>query len=228
MTKSATVADSTRDQSQLADRLRGFGPLGILSIIVILLTGNIIGTAFALLWARLSRTPWRELGVVRPRNVVVDVTVAATSGVVLKILMKAVVMRAFAFSPVNQAYHFLVGSTTSLPSTLAVMIVGAGFGEETIWRGFLFERLRALIGTSTRAAAVTVVVTSLLFGMAHLIDQGWPGVVQSTLTGFVFGLAYLRLRRIWPVMVAHAAFDVTAVLLIYWDMEEPIARALLR
>jgi len=129
---------------------------------------------------------------------------------------------------VNQAYHFLVGSTTSLPSTLAVMIVGAGFGEETIWRGFLFERLRALIGTSTRAAAVTVVVTSLLFGMAHLIDQGWPAVVQSTLTGFVFGLAYLRLRRIWPVMVAHAAFDVTAVLLIYWNMEEPIARALLR
>ena len=27
----------------------------------------------------------------------------------------------------------------------------------------------------------------------------------------------------WPVMVAHAAFDVTAVLMIYWNLEEPIA-----
>lgn len=228
MTGTAAVRGSSPRRGRLGERLRGFGPVGLPSIVIILLAGNIIGASLALLWARLSRTPWRELGFVRPRNWFVDVTVAAIGGVALRILMKAVVMPALGFSRVNQADHFLVGNTAALPLALVVMIVGAGFGEETIWRGFLFERFRTLIGTSARAAAATVVVTSLLFGMAHLIDQGWPGVIQSTITGLVFGFAYLRLGRIWPVMVAHAAFDVTAVLMIYWSLEQPLAHALLR
>lgn len=228
MTETATVRDAPQREDRLANRLRGFGPIGILSVAVILLAGNLIGAALALLWARLSRTPWRELGFVRPRNWVVDLTVGAIGGIALRILMKAFVMRTFGFSPVNQGYHYLVGNTAALPSALAVMLIGAGFGEETIWRGFLFERARTLIGTSARAAAATLVVSSVLFGMAHLVGQGWQGVVQSTITGFVFGLAYLRLRRIWPVMAAHAAFDVTAALVIYWNLEAPLAHLLMR
>jgi hypothetical protein len=38
----------------------------------------------------------------------------------------------------------------------------------------------------------------------------------------------LRIGSIWPVMVAHAAFDVAAVLIIYWNLEGPIGRLLLR
>jgi membrane protease YdiL (CAAX protease family) len=69
-------------------------------------------------------------------------------------------------------------------------------------------------------------VTSILFALAHLWDQGVPGAVQATITGLAFGTVYARIRTIWPVMVAHAAFDVAAVLMIYWNLEEPIARLL--
>ena len=52
----------------LAAKLRGFGPLGLLAILIIL-AGNIVASLSAvmvLVWARLSHTPWRELGYLRP------------------------------------------------------------------------------------------------------------------------------------------------------------------
>ena len=55
----------------LAQRLRGFGPLGILAILIIL-AGNAVleplSAVLVLIWARLSRTPWREIGYVRPKS----------------------------------------------------------------------------------------------------------------------------------------------------------------
>lgn len=102
------------------------------------------------------------------------------------------------------------------------------FREETIFRGFLFERLRTLLGNS-RAAAVTILLfTSLLFASAHLIDQGWPGAIQAAITGLAFGVAYLRLGRLWPVMAAHAAFDVTAAFMIYYNVEAAVAHLIFR
>jgi membrane protease YdiL (CAAX protease family) len=73
-----------------------------------------------------------------------------------------------------------------------------------------------------------LVVTSVLFGLAHYQDQGVAGGTQSTITGLVFGGAYLLTGRIVPVMIAHAAFDVAAVLMIHWRLEVPIAQAFLR
>jgi membrane protease YdiL (CAAX protease family) len=87
------------------------------------------------------------------------------------------------------------------------------------------ERVRA---PRAHAKIVIVAVTSILFGLAHYPDQGFAGAVQATITGLAFGAAYLRIGSIWPVMVAHAAFDVAAVLIIYWNLEEPIGRLLLR
>ena len=56
---------------RLAAALRGFGPVGILAFLAIL-AGNLIvlplSAILVLLWARRSRTPWPEIGYVRPRS----------------------------------------------------------------------------------------------------------------------------------------------------------------
>ena len=140
--------------------------------------------------------------------------------------MKAVVLPLLGVGAVSRAYHYLAGNTAALPAMIALIIVGAGFGEELIWRAFLFERMRALLGTSARA--LTLIVTSALFALAHYPDQRWPGVTQAAFTGTAFGLAYLRLRRIWPVMIAHAAFDLSALAMIYWRVDESVARSVFR
>jgi len=213
--------------ASIRSSLRGFGPVGIITIIVILAAGNLAGAALVLVWASVSSTRWRDLGFVRPPHGAIDLVIALVAGVLFKILMKALVMPLLGFGAVNSTYHYLAGNTTALLVTLLWVIVGGGFGEELIWRGFLFERLGAFLRPRAHAKLVIVVVTSILFALAHYWDQGLPGAAQATITGLVFGATYARIRTISPVMVAHAAFDVTAVLMIYWNLEKPIAHLLL-
>ncbi len=52
--------------------------------------------------------------------------------------MKAVVMPLFGADPINRAYHFLAGNRAALPRAFYLMVVGGGFGEETVFRGFFF------------------------------------------------------------------------------------------
>ena len=85
---------------RLAAELRRFGPAGIFAILLILFTGNIllgqvvlpVGAVLVLGWVRLSRTPWHEIGYVRPRSWVAMVAIGLTLGIALKFLLKAIVM----------------------------------------------------------------------------------------------------------------------------------------
>ena len=68
-----------------------------------------------------------------------------------------------------------------------------------------------------------VLVTSVFFGSLHYLDQGLAGVEQATITGLVFGTIFAVTGRIFVLMVAHAAFDLTAVAIIYWNLESAVA-----
>ena len=103
------------------------------------------------------------------------------------------------------------------------MIVVAGFGEETVFRGFMFERLGKLLGFSLAAKTVIVLVTSLWFGLVHYPVQGLAGAEQATIFGLVFGTIFAITGRIFMLMVAHAAFDLTALAIIYWNLEARVA-----
>src|SRR6266568_1744493 len=173
-----------------AARLRGFGPLGLLAIVLIFLGNGLFlpGSALlVLLWVHLSQTPWREIGFVRPKSWLRVVALGILFGVTFKFLMKSVVMPLLGADPINHAYHYLTGNRAAIPITLYLMIVGAGVGEETMFRGFMFERLHKLFGTS-------VAVTG----------------------------------RIFLLMIAHAAFDLTAYAMIYWDLETRVAHLLFK
>jgi len=213
-------------EDRLAASLRGFGALGILAILIIL-AGNLViaplSAILVLVWTRLSRTPWREIGYVRPRSWAGAVVIGIVVGVVFKFLMKAIVMPLLGAPPINQAYHFLAGNTAALPWMLYAVIVGAGFGEETVFRGWMFERFGKLFGQGARAKTSIVVITSVLFGLAHYAIQGIPGVEQAMITGLTFGTIFAVTGRIFMPMVAHAAFDLTALAMIYWDIESGLA-----
>jgi membrane protease YdiL (CAAX protease family) len=213
--------------NRLAARLRGFGPLGILAIIVVL-AGNALFTPLSallvLVWAWVSRTPWPEIGYVRPKNWLRTVAIGIVFGATLKLVMKALVMPLLGAPAINQAFHFLVGNRTALPGILFLIIVGAGFGEETIFRGYLFERFGKLFGESTWAKSITVVVTSALFGIVHYPFQGLAGAEQATLVGLIFGTIFALKRQIFPLIIAHIAFDLAAVAIIYWDLETAVAQ----
>jgi len=210
----------------LAARLRGFGPVGLLAIIVIL-AGNLLvaplSAMLVLAWAWRSRTPWHEIGYVKPRSWVRDLILGVVLGAAFKVLMKAVVMPMLGADPINHAYHHLVGNTNALPGMLLILIVGAGFGEETLFRGYMFERLRKLLGTGPIARVLIVLLTAGLFGLAHYPEQGLAGAQQAGIVGIVFGTVFARTGQIWILMCAHAAFDLAALAIIYLNLEINVA-----
>ena len=218
------TSPSTDDS--FAARLRGFGPVGIVALIVILLGNGVFAPLSALLvlaWAWRSHTPWHEIGFARPQSWAGSLAIGIALGVAFKLLMKAVVMPLLGAPPTNQAYSFLVGNTAALPGMLFAVIVGAGFGEETVYRGYLFERLGKLLGSGVAAKVAIVTLTAAWFGFVHYSDQGLAGVQQAFIVGLVFGGIFAVTRSLWMLMVAHAVFDLTALALIYWNLETAVA-----
>jgi membrane protease YdiL (CAAX protease family) len=218
------------DESSLNDkfaaRLREFGPLGILAILIIL-GGNFIlaplSAILVLIWAKISRTPWRDIGYVRPRSWISTVAIGIVLGVTLKFAMKALVMPLFGAPPINQAYQFVTGNSAVIPLMLFTMIVTAGFGEETFYRGWMFERLGKLFGQSAVAKVAIVLITASLFASVHYPEQRLAGAEQALVTGAIFGSVYAITGRLFMLMVAHAAFDLTALWMIYYALETRIA-----
>jgi membrane protease YdiL (CAAX protease family) len=219
----ALKGDGARER--FARALRDFGPLGLIALLLIAVGSLVVmplGALLVVLWTWRSRTPWREMGYVRPKSWIGSLAIGVGFGVALKFLMKAVVMPLLGADPVNHAYHYMVGNPAAVAEFAAYAIVGAGWGEETVFRGYLFERLGKLLGSSVIAKATIVTLSSALFGSLHYA-QGWPGIEQAAIVGIIIATIFAITGRLFTLMVAHAAFDLTAAAMIYFDAETRIS-----
>lgn len=92
--------------------------------------------------------------------------------------------------------------------TVPILVLGAAQNaalEEVVVVGYLIRRLEQL-GWSGLAA---VGASTLLRASYHLY-QGWGGFAGNLALGAAFGYAFLRWRRTWPLVIAHALVDVLA------------------
>jgi membrane protease YdiL (CAAX protease family) len=112
-----------------------------------------------LLWAPWSGTPWPDIGFARPRS-----------------------LPLLGADPINQTYHYLAGNPAMLPGAVLTM-VAAGFGEETVFRGFLFERLGKLFGPGTAARVAIVLITTALFASMHYPIRDGRGLNRPSSQG---------------------------------------------
>jgi hypothetical protein len=221
---------ATPPGDRFAADLRAFGAVGILAFLVIIFSGNVflgkivvpVGAILVLLWVKLSRTPWKEIGYRPPKSWIGSLVIGLIFGIAFKLLMKAFVMPLLGADPINQTYHYLAGNRAMLPAAIWAMIV-AGFGEETVFRGYMFERFGKLLKPGVWSKIFIVLLTSAWFGFSHYADQGLAGVGQATITGLVFGSIFAITGRIFMLMVAHAAFDLAALAIIYWNLESDVA-----
>ena len=217
--------DQPPHDDSLARGLRGFGPLGLLAMLVIVAAQLFapLSAVLVLAWAAISRTPWSEIGYVRPRRWVGEALLGIGLGVVFKLVMKALVMPLLGADPINQAYRHLTGNWSAVAAFIPSLVIGAAWGEETFFRGYLFERLGRAIGKGRLATFLTVLVTAGFFGALHY-QQGLPGIQQATIVGLVVGAVYARTRSLWMLAWVHLAFDLTALALIAWGLETAVAR----
>lgn len=91
-----------------------------------------------------------------------------------------------------------------IPMLLGVAFAN-GWAEEIIVVGFLLTRLRQLDVSPGRA----LVISSLLRGAYHLY-QGYSAGLGNIVMGLVFGYAWQRTGRLWPLIIAHTLIDAVA------------------
>ena len=92
--------------------------------------------------------------------------------------------------------------------TIPVLILSAAQNallEEVVVIGYLFTRLRQLAWN----AAAIIALSAVIRGSYHLY-QGIGGFVGNLIMGVIFGLIYLRWKRVGPLLVAHTLLDIAA------------------
>jgi len=107
-------------------------------------------------------------------------------------------------------------------------------GALFILAGFLLVHLtqHALVGhfhfgEETHAVSRRVSVSALAGLLLHTFGDGVAiasGFIVSPQLGvLVFGAIFAMTGRLWMLMCAHAAFDLTALAIIYWNLESDVA-----
>jgi hypothetical protein len=110
------------------------------------------------------------------------------------------------------------GNLGVLAILLAYSWTLAAVGEEVAYRGFLFTRLREVIGGgpsgTVAATVVAAITTAVLFGWAHN-EQGVIGVATTCIDALFFTWLRLRYRSVWAAVLAHG-FNNTIGLVAYF------------
>lgn len=88
---------------------------------------------------------------------------------------------------------------------LLLVAFANGWAEEIIVVGYLLTRLEQL---GVRAP-VALVWSSVLRGAYHLY-QGFGAGLGNVAMGLVFGFAWQRTGRLWPLVIAHGIIDAVA------------------
>ncbi|HEY2068734.1 MAG TPA: CPBP family intramembrane glutamic endopeptidase [Rhizomicrobium sp.] len=137
-----------------------------------------------------------------------DIVLGVIAGIV------AVMGIGFAFQVVLPAMHLGVnrqlGALIATPLLFRVATVTrAAVVEETLFRGYGFERLAEL----TKSPLAAALLTWVLFSMAHLQSWGWGQVIIAAWGGLVLTVLYLWRRNLWANIICHWLTDGTGFIL---------------
>jgi sodium transport system permease protein len=97
---------------------------------------------------------------------------------------------------------------------LTVVLVGglAGFCEEMLFRGPIQKALSRKLNPWA-----AICITALLFGAAHM---DLHGMAVRTLLGIVLGYVVWRGGSIFPAMLLHGLYDMTALTYAWWKVRQ--------
>ena len=113
-------------------------------------------------------------------------------------------------SPVQHPAHILL---------FALCMAAVGITEELAFRGLIAGMLYDKYGATPAGVWLSVMVSSLLFGLVHLtnaVGADLSGVmiqmVGATALGMCFSALYFRCRNLWAVAAVHGFMDFCALL----------------
>jgi membrane protease YdiL (CAAX protease family) len=90
-----------------------------------------------------------------------------------------------------------------------VLVIIVALAEETIFRGYLILRFKAITSSPVAAALLSAVIFSLGHGY-----EGSAGVITVGIMGFVFAIIYMWRQSLVAPIVMHFLQDFIGVVLV--------------
>lgn len=119
--------------------------------------------------------------------------------------------------PESALVDYLIPRTTSERIAFTGVSISAGIAEELVFRSFLIGALARASGS----LAFAVVISIAIFAVSHAY-QGLIGVGRVGLLGIVLTVPFLLTGSVYPSMLAHAALDILAgIVLADWLTTDP-------
>ncbi len=171
---------------------------------------------------RLRGRSWKTVGLKRPwawkRTWTISLAGAGMLYVLVR-LIKEPIARLTGRPLDISLFETLRGDPAALVSGLLIVWSIAAFGEEMVFRGYVFNRIALLLGATKTGWTAGVCLSSLIFALGHLY-QGPTGMILSLTAGLVYCGAYLLDgRRLWAPILIHGLYDTGALLILYLGLD---------
>jgi len=94
------------------------------------------------------------------------------------------------------------------PVSILIILAVQPMAEEIFFRGFLFDKIRSFGGDY-----IAIVLTAVLFGLAHMSYSKPYLVVSIIMMGIVLGCIVVKTKNLYSAIIAHTTFNVTSFIL---------------
>ena len=197
----------------LATSFRRVPGIGAMAALVI------IGLTF---WLRGDR--FIGLGFFPPENWGITILWGFLLGIAIQ-LISTLFLEPFADKVTNSTtdhsgFESLRGNLVNFLLVLLTVWILVAIVEEVIFRGYMMGEIAELIGTSKIALAVNVILSSILFGLAHWY-QGKSGALSTGIIGAVLGILFIASGfNLWLPILTHGFIDTVGLFLIYVNADK--------
>ncbi len=127
----------------------------------------------------------------------------------LGVALLGATVRAAGFSSPTSVPSFLTPRDPAQLLLGAMLVAVVAVAEETIFRGYLILRLRAVTGST----AAAVLLSSLIFAIGHGYE-GSAGIVVVFCMGAIFGLIYIWRRNLTAPIAMHFLQDFIGIVVL--------------
>lgn len=156
-----------------------------------------------------------DIGLKRPKSWPCTIAIGA--------LIAALVFIAIYFSEKAGFYRTLnrfaalQGNLRLTTIFVVYVLIGAGFYEEFMYRGFLMQGLAMCFGGSRAAWAIACAIQGVLFGLSHAYQNPLGILITGTLGVLLAVLVFVSGRNLWSAIIVHGLFDASRSILFYFQ-----------
>lgn len=122
----------------------------------------------------------------------------------------------------HSAFDSLRGNLKNFLLVLITVWILVAFAEEIIFRGYVMGEIAESIGTSRVALTVNLILSSILFGLAHWY-QGKSGALSTGIIGAILGILFVSSGfNLWLPILTHGFIDTVGLFLLYINADKTL------